>query len=147
MVEGLLQPIHFIFVILMVLLLLGNGGRLPRLRRGFEELGGLIREDLRMWQSPFHLGPHAPIRCYFPEHNQGAAMENKTARPKRWLKYLAVILIGNLLYFTLMPYLPVGARHRSFHVDAGTLVDLWFCLIVFGVFELAEFLWKRRKSR
>jgi hypothetical protein len=63
----------------------------------------------------------------------------------RWLKYLAIILIGNLIYFALMPYLPTGARHRSFHVDAGTLVDLWFCLVVFGVFELAEFLWRRRK--
>lgn len=69
-----------------------------------------------------------------------------TSLTVRWLKYLAIILIGNLLYFVLMPYLPAGARHHSFHVDAGTLVDLWFCLIVFGVFELAEFLWKRRKS-
>ncbi len=73
-------------------------------------------------------------------------MENKLFSLKRWLKYLAVILIGNLIYFALMPHLPAGARHRSFRVDAGTLVDLWFCLIVFGVFELAEFLWKRRKS-
>ena len=66
------------------------------------------------------------------------AGENKLFNTKHWLKYLAVILIGNLLYFGLMPYLPAGARHRSFHVDAGTLVDLWFCLIVYGIFELVE---------
>jgi hypothetical protein len=73
------------------------------------------------------------------------ANHKQSATAVRWLKYLAVILIGNLLYFGLMPYLPAGARHRSFHLDAGTLVDLWFCLIVFGIFELAEFLWSRRK--
>jgi hypothetical protein len=73
------------------------------------------------------------------------ANDKRLATAVRWLKYLAVILVGNLLYFTLMPYLPAGARHRSFHVDAGTLVDLWFCLVVFGIFELAEFLRSRRK--
>jgi len=91
------------------------------------------------------------LRYYFPEpeHIQGDDMagENKLFNTKHWLKYLAVILIGNLLYFGLMPYLPAGARHRSFHVDAGTLVDLWFCLVVYGIFELVEFLWNRAKRR
>jgi len=32
-------------------------------------------------------------------------------------------------------------------VVAGTLVDLWFCLVVYGIFELVEFLWNRAKPR
>lgn len=63
----------------------------------------------------------------------------------RWLRYLVIILLGNGLYFTLSPYLPPAARHGSFGLDAGTLVDFWFCLLVFGIFELAAFLSRRPK--
>lgn len=63
----------------------------------------------------------------------------------RWLRYLVIILLGNGLYFTLSPYLPPAASHGSFGLDAGTLVDFWFCLLVFGIFELAAFLPRRPK--
>ena len=64
------------------------------------------------------------------------------------MRWLMIILLGNGLYFALFPYLPTPARHRGFHVDLGTLVDFWFCLIVFGIFELAAFLnGDRNRSR
>jgi hypothetical protein len=62
----------------------------------------------------------------------------------RWLKFLMAILLGNGLYFTLSPYLPAAARHQMYRLDLGTVVDLWFCLFVYGLVELAGFLERRR---
>lgn len=64
----------------------------------------------------------------------------------RWLRYLVIILLGNGLYFALMPYLPRAARHHLLRVDLGTVVDFWFCLIVFGILETAAFLSNRHKN-
>jgi hypothetical protein len=64
----------------------------------------------------------------------------------QWLRYLIIIVIGNVLYFAAMPHLPLAARHERFKLDLGTLVDFWFCLMVFGVFELIRYFRKRRKS-
>jgi hypothetical protein len=52
------------------------------------------------------------------------------------IKYLIAILLGNALYFTLSPYLPPAARHHSWTVDLGTVLDFWFCLLVYGLLEL-----------
>jgi hypothetical protein len=68
-----------------------------------------------------------------------------TPAPKRWLRYLVIIIIGNVLYFAAMPHLPAAARHKRYQLDLGTLVDFWFCLVVFGLFELVDFLRKRRR--
>ncbi len=66
--------------------------------------------------------------------------------PARLLRYLVIIVIGNALYFIAMPRLPSAARHKRFQLDLGTLVDFWFCLVVFGIFELVDFLRKRNKK-
>lgn len=63
-----------------------------------------------------------------------------------WFRYLVIILIGNALYFAAMPHLPPAARHEGFKLDIGTLVDFWFCLVVFGVFELIAYLRRRGKG-
>jgi hypothetical protein len=70
-----------------------------------------------------------------------------TAPTARLIRWLVIILLGNGLYFALSPYLPPAARHQGFRVDVGTLVDFWFCLIVFGIFELVTFLGARHKTR
>jgi hypothetical protein len=66
-------------------------------------------------------------------------------RPARvkWLKFLVAILLGNALYFMLWPHLPPAAQHRSWEVDLGTVVDFWFCLLVYGAMELGAFLGRR----
>jgi len=46
---------------------------------------------------------------------------------------LLAVLAGNAAYFLLMPHLPPITRHVPFQVDLGLLIDLWFCLVVFGV--------------
>jgi hypothetical protein len=54
----------------------------------------------------------------------------------QWTKFLVAILLGNGLYFALSPYLPPAAQHHSWVVDLGTVVDFWFCLLVYGLLEL-----------
>jgi hypothetical protein len=44
----------------------------------------------------------------------------------KWFKYLIAIILGNVLYFALNPYLPEAARHHTYKLDLGTLVDFWF---------------------
>ena len=63
---------------------------------------------------------------------------------RRWLSYLLAILLGNALYFAVSPHLPPAARDAASHIGLGTLVDLWFCLFVYGLVELGAFLGARR---
>lgn len=76
-----------------------------------------------------------PVGCYG---------ESKMRVPfAKLVKYLVAILLGNGLYFTLSPHLPEAARHHPYRLDLGTLVDFWFCLLVYGLLELGAFLHKR----
>jgi hypothetical protein len=54
----------------------------------------------------------------------------------KWIKFLIAILLGNALYFALAPHLPPAAQHRSWTVDLGTVIDFWFCLLIYGLLEL-----------
>lgn len=64
---------------------------------------------------------------------------------KRWIKYLIAIVAGNLIYFVTSPHLPPAARHHPYRADIGLFVDLWFCVVVYGLIELALFLVRRRR--
>ena len=56
---------------------------------------------------------------------------------------LLAIILGNLVYFLLLPSLPPIARHHPFKVDLGTLLDFCFCLVIYaGIRTLRD-----RKSR
>jgi len=56
---------------------------------------------------------------------------------RRLLKQLAAVMIGSLLYFfVLMPHLPAAARHTPYQLDWGLLVNLWVCLVIYGLLEL-----------
>jgi predicted MFS family arabinose efflux permease len=55
---------------------------------------------------------------------------------EKLIKYMVAILLGNGLYFALSPYLPPAARHAERTIDLGTVVDFWFCLLVYGLLEL-----------
>lgn len=58
-------------------------------------------------------------------------------------KSLAAVLLGNLVYFLLMPFLPPLARHAPNRLDLGLAVDFWFCVVAYGVVDLLH----RRHSR
>ena len=49
---------------------------------------------------------------------------------------LIAVLAGNAIYFLVMPYLPVPARHGAPHLDLGLVVDFWFCLVILGVVKM-----------
>jgi len=67
-------------------------------------------------------------------------------RTKRWIKYLIAIVVGNAIYFSLEPHLPPVIQHRPYHADLGMFVDLWFCVLVYGLLELLTFFTTRARD-
>jgi hypothetical protein len=50
-----------------------------------------------------------------------------------FLQALGAMILGNVVYFLLVPSLPATARHRPMRVDLGMVIDFWFCLVAYGV--------------
>jgi len=48
---------------------------------------------------------------------------------------LIAVLAGNAVYFLVMRYLPLAARHAPMRMDLGLVVDFWFCLVVLGIIK------------
>jgi hypothetical protein len=77
-----------------------------------------------------------------------------TAVPKRSIfsglgeSFLAVLL-GNILYFGMAPYLPQELQHELFRPDAGLVLDFLICAGVFGIIRLVRkrLVFNRRTSR
>lgn len=61
-----------------------------------------------------------------------------------FVQSLAAVLLGNAMYYLLMPSLPLAARHKLFQFDLGLVVDFWFCLVAFGLIQTAR--WWRHKQ-
>jgi hypothetical protein len=58
---------------------------------------------------------------------------------RRWLEYLAAILIGNGIYFlSLSAHLPADLRHQTYQVDLGMALDFIVCVAVYGLIRLGE---------
>ncbi len=55
-----------------------------------------------------------------------------------FLQTLVAIVLGNVVYFLLLPSLPPVARHHPFHMDLGMVVDFWFCLVAYGLIRTAR---------
>ena len=66
----------------------------------------------------------------------------KSYLPKNFWQSLIAVLVGNALYFLLMPKLPVPARHNINRLDLGLVVDFWICLVIYGLLELFK-RWRR----
>lgn len=64
---------------------------------------------------------------------------------RRWIKYLIAIVAGNIIYFAIAPHLPPAARHHPYRADIGLFVDLWFCVVVYGLTELLVSMAHRRR--
>lgn len=54
------------------------------------------------------------------------------------LQALLAIILGNIVYFLLLPSLPPAARHHRFQFDLGTIIDFWFCLVFYGLIRTAR---------
>jgi hypothetical protein len=48
---------------------------------------------------------------------------------------LAAVLAGNAVYFLLVRYLPLAARHQRSRIDLGMVVDFFICLVALGVIK------------
>jgi energy-converting hydrogenase Eha subunit A len=55
-----------------------------------------------------------------------------------FLQALVAIVLGNVVYFLLVPSLPPIARHRPLRIDLGMAVDFWFCLVAYGLIRTAR---------
>jgi len=55
-----------------------------------------------------------------------------------FLQALLAIVLGNIVYFLLVPSLPPIARHHPYRIDLGTLIDFWFCLVAYGLIRTAR---------
>jgi hypothetical protein len=54
------------------------------------------------------------------------------------LQALLAVVLGNVVYFILVPSLPAAARHHPLRLDLGVIVDFWFCLVAYGVIRTAR---------
>ena len=69
------------------------------------------------------------------------------AKPFTWINFVQsflAVLLGNAMYFLVMPSLPPAARHKLYRVDLGLLVDFWFCTVAFGLMKTAQW-WRHRR--
>jgi len=58
---------------------------------------------------------------------------------RRWLEYLAAILLGNAIYyFSLVPHLPEALRHQGFQIDWGMLLNFAVCVAIYGLIRLGS---------
>jgi ABC-type uncharacterized transport system permease subunit len=53
------------------------------------------------------------------------------------LQALCAIVLGNVAYFFLAPSLPLP-RHVPFQLDAGLVVDFFFCIVAYGLIRTAR---------
>ena len=68
----------------------------------------------------------------------------KSYFPKNFWQSLMAVVVGNAIYFLLMPRMPQRAQHATFKFDFGLVVDFWICLVIYG---LLEFFKRRRRPR
>ena len=73
-----------------------------------------------------------------PEPKQSRP-EFKFRFPGGWRRSALAILLGNLIYFASINYLPPELRHQPNSLDWGLLVDFLVCV---AVFRLSYLVWK-----
>jgi len=119
----LLQPVHLIFILIIVVILFGPG-RVSELGRGLARLH-------------FDRGRLFMAKGVDPSigRDVGDMLPDTEARRHRiWAKLLVATLLGNLLYFASWPLLPIAVRLSGNRIPVlPAVVDLWFCVLTFGV--------------
>jgi hypothetical protein len=50
---------------------------------------------------------------------------------RRLGRMLAAVLVGNAVYFTLLPYLPARIRHQPHTLDLGLVLDFLLCVVAY----------------
>jgi hypothetical protein len=71
-------------------------------------------------------------------HPETPSTVSKPSVLTNFLQALVAIILGNVVYFALIPSLPAAARHRPLHLDLGIILDFWFCLVAYGLIRTAR---------
>lgn len=124
----LLQPVHLMFILLIVLILFGPGKP--------SELGrGLAHTHFDQGRLFMAKGVDPSVG-----RDVGDMLPDKEARRHRiWARVLVATVLGNLLYFASRPLLPMGARLSGETVSVlPALVDIWLCVLIFGALNLVR---------
>ena len=79
----------------------------------------------------------SPENSYLVETPRRVAVSKQTVL-FNFLQALIAIILGNLVYFALVPSLPPVARHRPSQIDLGMVLDFWFCLVAYGLIRTAR---------
>ena len=79
----------------------------------------------------------SPENSYLLETPRRVAVSKQTVL-YNFLQALIAIILGNLVYFALVPSLPPVARHRPSQIDLGMVLDFWFCLVAYGLIRTAR---------
>ena len=54
------------------------------------------------------------------------------------LQAFVAIVLGNIVYFVLLPSLPPAARHHPLRLDLGMVIDFFFCVVAYGLIRTAR---------
>ena len=132
--QGLFQPSHLVFILIIVLILFGPG-KLP-------EIGNRIVRAHLDWRGQWSnlRGALFMAKGVDPAvgRDVGDMLPDADAhRSSLWFISLLAVLVGNTLYFLSSPFFPPAARmHEASSPGLPVLVDLWFCIFAFGVLGL-----------
>ena len=143
--DSLFQPSHLIFVLIIVLILFGPG-KLP-------EIGNGLRRAHLDWRGQWSNLRGALFMAKGVDPAVGRDVgdmlpDEDTHRSSTWFLCLLAILIGNTLYFIFSPFLPPAAQmHEGSSPGLPVLVDLWFCIVAFGVLNLLASRYQRNKPK
>ncbi|MGH9704485.1 MAG: hypothetical protein ACRD4K_14005 [Candidatus Acidiferrales bacterium] len=66
---------------------------------------------------------------------------------RKWLEYLAAVLIGNAVYYySFMPHMPPALQHQGFRIDWGWLLDFGICVAIYGLIRLGARIQRRNQE-
>jgi hypothetical protein len=143
--SGMLQPSHLIFLFLILTILFGPG-KLPTpgkgLARGISNLRGLPSSFSNALFMAKGVDPRVgrDVGDMIPDEN--------LKRDETLYLCLLALLMGNTIYFLAMPLLPDAARMGlNLNPTLPTLVDIWICLLTFGLLNLLHLLRKQNKPK
>ena len=113
--EGLLQPGHLFFILLIVLILFGPG-KLPEFGQRLERMHSDLRGEWSSFRNALFMAKGVDPAV---GRDVGDMLPDKEAlRSKIWARILLAILLGNLLYFVSSPLRPRAATLNGERVSA-----------------------------
>ena len=84
------------------------------------------------------IGSGGAVTEWISQETVASTGVSKTSVLMNLVQALVAIVLGNVVYFLLVPSLPQVARHRPFQPDLGMVLDFFFCLVAYGLIRTAR---------